>query len=254
MAPILQVGPLALQLPGLLILVGLWLAYLLVEREAKRVGASERVISNMLLFALIAGIVGARLGHALRYLDLYLGDPAAFVALSPVTLSIPEGMLAASLVALVYGNRKQLRFWATMDVLTPGMALFMVFLGLAHISSGDAFGSPTTMPWGIDLWGAKRHPSQFYETISALIVFLIIMLARTRSSYPGFLFLLFLGFTAASRVILEAWRGDSVIILGMFRQPQVVGLGALVLVLVAMHFLSRGSAPREEIIESRVRS
>ena len=246
MAPILQVGPLALQLPGLLILVGLWLAYLLAEREAKRVGAPERVISNMLLFALIAGIVGARLGHAIRYLDLYLGDPTAFVALSPVTLSIPEGLLAAILVAIVYGNRKQLRFWVTVDVLTPGMALFVVFVGLAHIASGDAFGSPTTVPWGIDLWGAKRHPSQFYETISALIVFLIIMMARTRRLYTGFLFLLFLGLTAAYRVILEAWRGDSVIILGTLRQPQVVGLGALVLVLVTMHILSRGSSPTED--------
>jgi phosphatidylglycerol:prolipoprotein diacylglycerol transferase len=200
----------------------------------------------MLLFAFIAGIVGARLGHAIRYLDLYLGDPIAFVSLSPVTLSIPEGLLAAILVAIIYGNRKQLRFWATMDVLTPGMALFMVFLGLAHLSSGDAFGSQTSVPWAIDLWGAKRHPSQFYETISALIIFSIIMLVRTRSFYKGFLFLLFLGLTAASRVFLEAWRGDSVIILGMLRQSQVVGLGALVLVLVTMHFLSRLGAPAED--------
>ena len=246
MAPILQVGPLALQLPGLLMLVGVWLAYLLVEREAKRVGAPVKVISNMLLFALIAGIVGARLGHALRYLDLYLDDPVAFVALSPVTLSIPEGLLAAILVAFVYGNRKQLQFWSTMDVLAPGLALFMVFLGLAHIASGDAFGSPTTVPWGIDLWGAKRHPSQFYETVSALIVFLIIMLVRTRSPYTGFLFLLFLGLTAASRVILEAWRGDSLIVLGTLRQPQVVGLGVLVLILVAMHYLSREKSSVED--------
>ena len=73
MYPILQIGPLAIQLPGLLLLVGLWIGTQIAERETARYKLDPGLISNMIFIALAAGIVGARLGYALKYIDLYLG-------------------------------------------------------------------------------------------------------------------------------------------------------------------------------------
>ena len=158
MLPVLQIGSLAIRLPGLLVLFGLWLPTFLIDRQAPRRGVPGTDVNNMILYALLGGVLGARLGYALRYLDIYLENPLAIISLNPSTLSMLEGIAAAGIVAVVYGHRKRLPLWPTLDTLTPGLALTAVFVGLAHLSSGEAFGAETQLPWAIELWGAYRHP------------------------------------------------------------------------------------------------
>ena len=59
MLPILQIGPIAIQLPGLLLLLGLWLGTLMSERAARQHQLSANTVSNMIFYGLIAGILGA---------------------------------------------------------------------------------------------------------------------------------------------------------------------------------------------------
>lgn len=244
MLPVLQIGPLALQLPGLLLLLGVWAAVLLSERRAPREGVHSGTLSNLIFYALIAGLVGARLGHALRHFPLYLESPLGLLALSPTTLSPPEGLLAAGLVGWIYAHRKALPLWPTLDALTPGMAAVMIAIGLAHIASGDAFGSPTDLPWAIELWGARRHPTQIYETLAAALVFVSAYRRPAPNPFPGYAFLRFTALTAALRLILEAFRGDSLVILGGLRTMQVVNLTVLLLALLGLHLLARRGVPK----------
>jgi phosphatidylglycerol:prolipoprotein diacylglycerol transferase len=239
MLPVLQIGPLAIQLPGLLLVAGVWLAYLILEREARRKELPVRELGNLLFYALVAGIVGARLGYALQFIDIYLADPIGLVSLNPGTLSLREGLLSALLVALVYGNRKALPFWRTLDAFTPSLAFFAISLGLAHLASGDAFGAPTDLPWAIDLWGARRHPSQLYEIIQAGVIFFLILRLRGVCSLDGCLFLVNISLVSASSLFLGAFRGDSVILFAMFRQEQVLALLALLAALLGLHILAR---------------
>jgi prolipoprotein diacylglyceryl transferase len=239
MLPVLNIGPLVLRLPGLLILLGLWLATYLVDREATRRSTSGSDINSMLFFALLGGLVGARLGYALHYLDIYLANPLALLSLSAGTLAPLEGVVVGGIVALVYGQRKRLPLWTTLDVLSPALGLFAVFVGLAHFSSGDAFGAESQVPWAIELWGASRHPTQVYETLLAGLILGIVLRLRTSDAFPGFLFLAWLALSAQSRLFLEAFRGDSVIILGNLRQAQLVSLLVLLLALGSLHILAR---------------
>lgn len=239
MFPILQIGSLALRLPGLLILVGFWLATLLIDREAPRRGISGADLNSMVFYALLGGLLGARLGYALRYLDIYLQNPLAFVSLTPGTLSLLEGIAAVGIVALIYAQRRRLPFLPTLDALTPGLALFAVFVGIAHLSSGDSFGAVTQVPWAIELWGARRHPSQIYEIVTMGLIFILVWRIRSRDAFAGFLILAWLALTAAGSLILDGFRGDSVIVLGSLRTSQLLSLAILLIALAGLHVLAR---------------
>jgi phosphatidylglycerol:prolipoprotein diacylglycerol transferase len=239
MFPILQIGSLALRLPGLILLVGVWIGISMLDREAKRHELPASLLNNMVFFSLLIGIVGARLGYALRFLNIYLSEPLDLLSLNPNTLAPFDGLVAALLVAFVYGQRKRLALIPTLDALTPGLALIAVFVSVAHLSSGDAFGAPTSVPWAIELWGAKRHPAQVYEIILSLLILVAIQRLKLRHAYSGFIFLVWVALTAASRLFLEAFRGDSVILLGGVRSAQVLSLAILLAAMLGLHLMAR---------------
>jgi len=225
--PFLRLGPILLQLPGLALLAGVWVGSSLADQEAARLKLKRAAVSNLIFYALLAGIVGARLGYAVRYLSTYLANPLDLLALTPATLSPGAGMVTGVAVAVLFGRRKRLPLRPTLDALAPGLAAFLVGNGMANILSGDAFGSPTSVPWAIYLWDESRHPSQMYGTLAALLVFAIEWKQPLGRPGAGVNFLLVVALSAAARVFLEAFRGDSLIWPGGFRAAQVVGLVVL---------------------------
>jgi phosphatidylglycerol:prolipoprotein diacylglycerol transferase len=239
MLPILQIGRVAIQLPGLLSLAGIWFGISAVDKQAARLQLPASAIQNMVLVGLIVGVLGARLGYAARFFPAYAEDPIGLISLQPATLSPEVGALCGLIACWIYGQRNKLAFWQTVDTLAPGLAVFSLSLGLAHLASGDAFGAPTAVPWAIELWGALRHPSQVYEILAAGLVLIAILRAGRETSFPGLIFLIWVVLASFSRLLLEAFRGDSVLILGGFRAAQIAALLTLLLALIVVRRLAR---------------
>jgi prolipoprotein diacylglyceryltransferase len=244
MLPVLQVGPLAIQLPGLLLIAGVWLGSALAARQARRLGLSADGVERLILVGLVAGILGARLGYALRYLEVYSRDPLALLALTPVTLAPEVGVGIGLIAAMVAGQRRQMRLWPTLDALAPGLAGFAVALSLAHLASGDAFGAPSNVPWAIALWGATRHPSQVYELLAEVAILALVLRLRPGAPFAGFGFGAFVACSAAARLGLEAFRGDSVMWLGGVRAAQVISLAILLAALALLRRLAQQAADK----------
>lgn len=242
MLPVVEIGPLAVQTPGLLLPAGVWLATWLLDREGPRLGLPAEALNRTVLVGLVCGVLGARLGYAVRYLDVYLDSPLGLLSLNPTTLAIEEGVLAGVGVAVIYGARKRLPLWPTLDAMTPGLAAFALAAGFSRLASGDGFGAPADLPWAIALWGARRHPSQIYELLAAGLVLWAIWEMRLRAPFAGFTFLAYMAMATTSRIFLEAFRGDSVILLGMLRSAQLIGLAMLGASLVGLHLRARGRA------------
>jgi len=226
MYPFIRLGPFLLQLPGLALLGGVWAGSSLAEKEAARLRLNAADVYNLIFYALVAGIVGARLTYAVRYVSAYLANPISLLALTPATLYPNAGLVIGLAVAALLGWRKRLPLRPTLDALAPGLAAFMVALGIAHFLNGDAFGAPTSLPWSIRLWDDDRHPTQIYEVLAALAVFALAW-KRPLGIGGGLNFLLVVALSAAARIFLEAFRGDSMVWAGGFRAAQVVGLLAL---------------------------
>ncbi|MBI3738471.1 MAG: prolipoprotein diacylglyceryl transferase [Chloroflexi bacterium] len=224
MFPFLRLGPFLLQMPLLALLIGLYIGMTLTEREATRLKLNASVIGNMIFYSLLAGVIGARLGYALEFPALYASNPLSLLALTPTTLSPLIGFAVGLIAIAIFIQRKNLPLRQTLDALAPGLALFMAFIGLAHILSGDAYGAPASVPWAIRLWNDYRHPSQFYEIFLALMIFLVIRERFPKPEGAGLNFLLTIALSSASRVFLESFRGDSVFWPGGFREAQVIAL------------------------------
>jgi prolipoprotein diacylglyceryltransferase len=245
MFPVLQVGSLALPVPGLALLIGVWVGLWLAEKEAVRLGLNPETVYSLAFVGLVAGLIGARLAYVARYLNAYAGDPVSVFSLNPATLAPTEGVWMGVFAAILYGIRRQLPLRPTLDALAPASAVMGVAVAVAHLASGDAFGAAARLPWSVYLWDEYRHPSQVYELSAALGVLGTVWGTRARGLAvgAGFNFLLVLALSAAARIFLEAFRGDSLLILNGFRAAQVWGLVVLAACLGMMKHWSKEVSP-----------
>ena len=239
MFPVLQIGPAALQTPGLLLLLGVFVGLGLSEHFARRQGRDAEALTNLVLIVLLSGVVAARLAYAVTHFSLFRHNPSALVAIDTSLLDPWGGLAGGIIAALVYGQRRQLGFWSSLDGLTPLLAVLAVFAGLSHMASGQAYGAPTSLPWGIPLWGARRQPSQVYETLGAVAVLAALWRQFSRSAGSGRLFLRFAALSSGMFVFLQAFRGDSPATLAGFRPGQLLGLAGLGLALILLEIRSR---------------
>jgi len=246
MLPTLQVGPAALQTSGLILLAGLWLGMALAERFAPQRQISAGQLYNLFLTALLAGLIGGRLTYALRYPAAFAQNPLSLISPNPGLFSVNDGLVVALLAAWIYANRKKIPIWAALDAFTPAFMVMMIAIGLAHAAGGSAFGAETTLPWGVKLWGARRHPSQIYETLAALAIFLLLLpQRRSIAELPqGVYFLAFISLSAAARLFFEAFRGDSLLLPGGFRLAQIIAWLVLAASLYGIHRLTRDQPNR----------
>ena len=235
MYPYLRVGPYLLQLSGLALLAGVWVGFSLIEKESGRLKIDVGNLSNTVFYGLIAGLIGARLGYALQFSDVYLSNPLSLFSLNANTLSSGLGLLTGLIVAIIFGQRYKLVLRPVLDALAPGLAFFMIAMAVANILSGDAYGAPTRLPWSVYLWTDYRHPSQIYETLAGIGIFVAARHKPFRRPGEGLNFLLVVAASAVARVFLEAFRGDSLVLPGGFRTAQVVGLVVLAVSIFFMH-------------------
>jgi prolipoprotein diacylglyceryltransferase len=221
MFPVLQLGPLAIQTPGLMLLLGLWIGLALAEREAKRLNQDAEAIYNLAFTGIIAGLVGARLSYVARYPAAYAADPLSLISPNPSTLSAVEGLAIAFLAMWIYLTRRKMNLRLTLDSFAPTAAVMAVAIALAHLASGDAFGAPAKVAWSIFLWEEWRHPSQVYELIAALAILLTWW--RLPRAGDGITFWIVVALLSAAGLFLEAFRGDSHLFLS-FRVNQLWAL------------------------------
>ena len=231
MYPFLRIGSLVIQTSGLALLAGLWVAMNLIEKEALRLKLNSTAIINMIFYGLFGGIVGARLIYAVQHLNTYLSNPLGMFSLNTSALNPSGGLIIGVVITYLFGRRQKLQLRPTLDALASGLAAFMVAVGVANILSGNAYGSPSHLPWAIYLWGEFRHPTQIYEAVAAIMIFIARKTISTESRGTGVNFLQVVALSAGARIFLEAFHGDSLIWLGGFRAAQVIGLTVLVVMI-----------------------
>lgn len=246
MLPILQIGPFAVQTPGLILLLALWLGLNLAERHAARHNLHPETLYNLTFISLAAGLLGARLFYVAQNLPAFAADPAGLISLNPGLLDPAGGAAAGIIASLIYGQRKKLPLPPTLDALTPALAVLVIGTALANLASGVGFGLETSLPWGIELWGAKRHPTQVYEALAASAILLLLWPGRgaiaRRLSHPGSQFLIFLALSALSRLTFDAFRADSPALANGWRLAQIQAWLLLALALWGLNRLARRKA------------
>jgi phosphatidylglycerol:prolipoprotein diacylglycerol transferase len=217
----------------ILIVAAVWIGLTLAEKRAENNGISKEDMNNITFYSLIAFIIGGRISFVVQHIPAFSKSPLSIISINPDIFDVFGAAVAAIIVALIYGQRHALSFWHTLDALTPFFAVLSIGLGLSHLASGAAFGRETTLPWGINLWNATRHPTQIYETLASLLIFCLLWFKK-QDPRPGILFLTFAALTTGSQLFIQAFRGDSIFVLNGLRQNQIIDWVVLLFILIIL--------------------
>jgi len=234
MHPILvRIGPLTIRYYGLMYVIAISVGFFLGAREVRRKGlplTSENLL-DLLLWTVPLAIVGARLYYVLFHWDYYGARPLDILKIWEGGLAIHGGVLVGALVIFFFSRAKKVSFWALTDALVPSLILGQAIGRIGNLMNGDAFGTPTTLPWGIRFpldspvgqkYGAvATHPSMIYEMLLNLGIFAYLWAIRKKGYRDGFSTAMYFILYALARSLVSITRGDSLWI-GPIRAAHVI--------------------------------
>ena len=175
---------------GIILALGMLAGLLLCMKQARRFGLTEDNVLDMVLWAVPACIIGARLYYVLFYLDLYRTadgslDWGAMLAIWDGGLAIYGAVIMGFVVACLYARKKKLKLWALTDLCVMGLLIGQSIGRWGNFVNREAFGAQTTLPWRMRLWTSSYqyievHPTFFYESLWNLIGLLLLLFVITK--------------------------------------------------------------------------
>ena len=241
----IQFGPLTLHWYGLIIALAVLAGTMLASREAKRRGEDAEALLNVLVFSVLAALVGARLYYVIFNWSFYWQSPARIFAIWEGGLAIHGGIAGGFILGFIMMRTKRLPIATYLDIVAPSMILGQALGRWGNFFNQEAFGVPTDLPWKLYIDAAYRpaeyaqfsyfHPTFLYESVWDFLVFATLfgVLRKRLAPYSGALFLIYLALYSVGRFFIEGLRTDS-LMLGSFRVAQLVSVALIVLAAVAV--------------------
>jgi phosphatidylglycerol:prolipoprotein diacylglycerol transferase len=245
-----QIGPLAIRWYGILMatamLVGFWLAH----RRATEEGLPADDLIRTAQWAVVAGLVGARLYEVIFNWDYYGRYPSKIIAVWEGGLAMHGGLIAGPLVGVLLAWKWRVPILRSLDVVAPSMVLGQAIGRWGNFFNEEAFGRPTDLPWKLYISPIHRppefreaeyfHPTFLYESLWNLLVFVaVVWWVRPRvGRHPGAVFFSYIGLYSVGRFFIEALRLDSFWV-GSLRVPQLASVAGVVVALVGLWWSMR---------------
>jgi phosphatidylglycerol:prolipoprotein diacylglycerol transferase len=215
-------GPFTLHTYGVLLaaafLAGLWV----VSRQARKTSLDPGRVTDLAVYVLIAGLLGARVLLFVIEWRFYTGNPRELWTLLQSGGVFYGGLLAALPVAWWYARRHSMPGWQTADVLAPGVAIGQAIGRLGCFCAGCCYGRPTDVPWAVtftDIYATRAvgtpvdtpvHPTQIYEALAVGLVFFALLWLAPRKKFHGQVVLTYVLLYSVARFVIEFFRGDAI--------------------------------------------
>jgi phosphatidylglycerol---prolipoprotein diacylglyceryl transferase len=119
-------------------------------------------------------------------------------------------------MAIGYMKWHQLPIWKLADLFSPPIALGLFFGRIGCFLAGCCYGQETSLPWGVVFTDPNSlarlnvplHPTQLYDAVSGLVLFLFLIWISRRKVFEGQVFWLFILLYSITRFFIEMLRGD----------------------------------------------
>ena len=148
---------------GLMMVIGFLMAAILMRRMAKRIGENPESITNIALYALILGVVGARIFYVIHHIDRFQGDWKSVFAVWEGGLEFIGGVILGTAVMFTYMYVKRLSILKNLDILVVGLMLGLSFGRVGCLLNGCCFGKPTESVCSIQFpYGSAAYLSQVF--------------------------------------------------------------------------------------------
>lgn len=228
---IFHIGSFPINTYGVLLALAFLLALIIAARLGARDGLPRERIYDLGLWMLLAALIGSKL--LMLFTEPYYRDNLwALVSLDFLRSGgvFYGGFLGALLAAIFLMRRYKMPFWKTSDAFAPGLALGHAIGRQGCFAAGCCWGKPTNSWLGVhftdrahELTGVPvqtfdeatgalvdvhLHPTQLYESIFTLALFLFLWWLHRRKKFSGQVLLFYAVLYGAWRFTVEFWRDD----------------------------------------------
>lgn len=220
--PELISSPVTVRWYGLMFAIGFLVGYEIVWRMFRHEGAPEKWVGSLFVYVVVATFFGARFGHvffyAWDYYSQHLGD---ILKVWEGGLASHGGAIGIVIAILLYSKyvTKKNPLW-TFDRLVVSVPFVGALIRMGNLFNHEIYGGPTDLPWGfsfidnIGAWmhGAQPimtvpcHPTQIYEALCYLALFVVLMLMYWKwnaQRRQGLIFGVFFTVLFSARFLIE---------------------------------------------------
>ncbi len=253
----LELGPLRLNAYGLMIALGAIAATWLMGRrlESRKWGTRDDA-SAIAIWAVPAGVVGARIYHVITDWERFDGRWLDALKIWKGGLGIWGGLLLGTIVGLWVAKRRGLRPAETLTIVAPALPLAQAIGRFGNWFNQELFGRATTLPWGLEIddkhlpdgfaSGTLFHPTFLYEAIGNIVLMAVLLQVDRRARLrPGQLFFVYVAGYATLRFFVEGLRIDPAKSAGGLRLNQWTSI-VMVVVSVAVLVVWRPRSTRTD--------
>ena len=241
MFPILfRIGGFTVTSYGVMLVVAFIGAGLVVGREFKRRGWDPAAGQDVVLAAMLGGLVGSKLYWAFSQWELLKYDPVG-ILFSRGGFTFYGGLIGGIICVIALLRIRKFPLGEAVNAAALGVPVGYMLGRMGCFLVGDDYGRPTDLPWGIAFPKGSPptttpvHPTQLYEILMTLPIFVLLWWQAKRDPPPWFLFSEFLVLAGIERFIVEFWRVNPKLALGLTGAQWVsLILGAVGLVGMAL--------------------
>jgi len=228
---IFDLGFIAPRWYGLLFASGFFFGYIIMLKFFKKEGVEEKVLDTLTTYMLVATVLGARLGHVIFYDWAYYSKHLIEILYVWQGGLASHGAAVGILIAIYIFSKKEKRgyLW-TMDRIVIVTALAGVAIRTGNLMNSEIYGHITDLPWGFifvrDGQEDPRHPTQIYEALSYLAIFIFLIkyyYKKDGKTADGYLFGMFLILVFGMRFFIEFLKVNQV----AFEEGMTLNMGQI---------------------------
>ncbi len=250
-----QFGSFALSWHGLFSFIGVGAAVFLVGRWATFRDIDPDDIYSIAVWAILGGIIGARLVHVFDNLDIYTENPVQIFEVWKGGIGLWGGLLGGFFGGAIYCKIMNYPIGIIADLTAPAMIFAQSIGRLGDIVNGEHCANETTQVLGY-VWtnpssavnyclngvGISVQPVIFYEILGNLFILLIIWNLRNRLKPAGMLFALYLTLYSILRFFIQFFREDNIWIYSM-QEAHFVAISVLIVTIPVLVIWARLGNP-----------
>ncbi len=258
----IQIGDFSIRWFGVMMATGFLVAFFNMNYQAKREGIKEQIISDMLIWILVGGLVGARIAYVIANWSTEFSEhPLSMFALQNGGLIYYGGLIGGILSSFIYVNIKKQPALPIADVAATSLPIGQAFGRVGCFLNGCCYGKVTELPIGVEYpvnsspWieqvhhklidssshcTLSMHPVQLYEAFFSIVIFLVLVFILRRQKFSGITASCYLMLYGLLRFVMEFFRGDERQKISNINTAQLISLlivaGGVVLFLYSLWY------------------